>query len=61
MKQQHVSYFTRKMSLDMRERLHAMVRQKRRQGHLYTVEDVVNSALEIGVTLMELGEKRRVK
>lgn len=57
----HVSYFTRKMPIELRDRLHGLVRQKRRQGFTYTVEDVVNVALEIGVTLMELGPKRRVK
>jgi hypothetical protein len=54
----HVAYLTRKMPIELRKRLHAMARQKRRQGFDYSVEDIVNAALEIGITMMEQGPKR---
>lgn len=55
----HCAYLTRKLPLELRDRLHAMVGMKRRAGVHYTTEDVVNAALEIGLTLMEEGTRYR--
>lgn len=54
----HVAYLTRKMPVQLRDRLHGLVEMKRRQGYYYTVEDIVNVALELGVTLMEFGTEK---
>jgi hypothetical protein len=53
----HVAYLTRNMPTHLRDRLHLLVRAKRRQGFVYTMEEVVNCALEIGVAMMEEGLK----
>ena len=55
----YCAYLTRKMPLAMRDRLHALVRSKQKEGFEYHVEDVVNAALEIGVGLMEQTVKRQ--
>lgn len=55
----YCAYLTRKLPVELRDRMHALVRAKRRVGMYYTVEDIVNAALEIGVTLMEDGTRHR--
>lgn len=54
----YCAYLTRKLPVELRDRMHDLVLAKRREGIQYNVEDIVNCALEIGVTLMEQGAKR---